>query len=260
MSSILFHKGQITSVAGLLRCLDSHAQLARPPVPLWYRGSTNKAYSLTPSILRHPNALAREQALLNSFKQNAVQFLSHRPNSEWEWLFLARHHGVPTRLLDWTENPLIALYFATHSIDQIDKNDDKDGAFWLLLPASLNEYSGIGLHSLHLPMFEDAEHGLQSYLPAHLAAEQVTSLTPVAGIAVRNSKRMQAQHSVFTVSHRDPTPLDRLGGGPHVGMYVVPRAHKQRIRQQLASLHVTPLSVLPDLDNVAHLARSLYNE
>ena len=257
---MLFHKGQITSVAGLLRRLDSHAQVAPPPVPLWYRGCTDKAYSLTPSILRSPSTLAREQALLNSFKQNAVQFLTHRPNSEWEWLFLARHHGVPTRLLDWTENPLIALYFATHSMDQIDKNDDKDGALWLLLPSSLNEYSRISLNSPHLPMFEDSEESLKSYLPANLARETVTRLTPVAGIAVRNSKRMQAQHSVFTVSHRDPTPLDRLGDQPFVGLYTVPRAHKPTIRQQLASLHVTPLSVLPDLDNVAHLARSLYDE
>lgn len=91
--------------------VESHRQRAAR-TPIWFRGSTNRRHSLVPSLGRRPFMLERETALINAFKQNAIQFVHDRPQSEWEWSFLARHHGVPTRLLDWTESPLIGLYFA----------------------------------------------------------------------------------------------------------------------------------------------------
>ena len=87
-----------------------------PDVPFWFRGCTNKDYRLVPSIGRPPFTVEKEKALLNAFKQDAVQFMEQQPVSEWEWLLWARHHDLPTRLLDWTESPLVGLYFATHSV------------------------------------------------------------------------------------------------------------------------------------------------
>jgi hypothetical protein len=83
-----------------------------------YRGLTDVAYALPPEVGRHkrpdssPIDEDHDRAMLRRFKEQALAYLSFRPETEWEWLAIARHHGLPTRLLDWTRNPLIGAYFA----------------------------------------------------------------------------------------------------------------------------------------------------
>jgi hypothetical protein len=253
-----FREAAIRSVFDLLDAVEVRRRRRRTPI--WFRGCTNCEYTLIPSLGRPPFELQQERVLINSFKQNAVQFVDQRPPSEWEWLFLARHHTVPTRLLDWTESPLIGLYFATHSADGSTRNDDRDGALWLLLPTELNRLAAISLPDKRaLPIFEDNDEHLRQYLPSTLASEQQTAVLPAAGIAIRHSKRMQAQHSVFTVTHRDQTPLEAIGDGRHIGRYMVPAAAKPRIRRQLEALKIDRLAVFPELDNAARLARRPYD-
>src|ERR1700689_2308853 len=237
---MFFDERRVRSVADVLAAVESHRQRAKR-TPIWFRGSTNCNHLLVPSLARLPFKLEYERALINAFKQNAVQFVDQLPQSEWEWMFIARHHNVPTRLLDWTESPLIGLYFATHSIDAPMRNDRKDGALWLLLPEALNRQGNISLEDRDLPIFEDDDKHLHNYLPSVVASEQQTRLTPAAGIAVRHSKRMQAQHSVFTVTHRDQSPIESVGNGRHIGRYIIPASAKPRIRRQLEALRIDRL-------------------
>lgn len=256
---------EISRFSDMLCDLGRQSEL-RPNEPFWFRGCTDKDYKLVPSIGRPPYTVEREKALLDAFKQNAIQFLRQRPASEWEWLFWARHHDLPTRLLDWTESPLVGLYFATHSLDDVAKNDDKDGVLWFLLPTVLNSCAHIIRPERELPIFEEGDEDLGNYLPASVAASLKgdVSMKPVAGIAVRNSERMQAQHSVFTVTHREQTPIEDVadsdGKRRHIGRYVVPSNAKERIREELTALRITRLSIFPELDNVAKLAREPYDE
>src|SRR5262245_54752441 len=81
-----------------------------------FRGVGDVNYALVPSVGRNSNVygslIERERALLEQFKRESLLHLPSRPSSDWEWLALAQHHGVPTRLLDWSESPYVALFFA----------------------------------------------------------------------------------------------------------------------------------------------------
>ncbi|MDC7788488.1 FRG domain-containing protein [Rhodoplanes sp. TEM] len=69
-----------------------------------FRGVPSVRHTLVPSVGRRREgcsySIGLEEALLDQFKREALPFLDHRPTTEWEWLALAQHHGVPTRLLD----------------------------------------------------------------------------------------------------------------------------------------------------------------
>lgn len=256
---MLFDKELIRSVLHLLQTLDSRRERARR-VPVWYRGLTNSNYKLVPSLGRPPFKLDNERGLLNIFKQNAVQFLDERPQSQWEWLFLARHHNVPTRLLDWTEVPAYRTLFR-HSLTGQDGQERQQRRSSLAAFADKAKRGSKHQASRHTgaPVFEDNDEHLQNYLPSKLASEHTSRLIPAAGIAGRHSKRMQAQHSVFTVTHRDQTPIESVGKGLHIGRFIIPSSSKPGIRRQLEALKIDSLSVFPELDNAASLARRRYN-
>jgi len=102
--------------------------------PVWFRGQADKDWKLESSLSRSAKTLEAELALIKRFKQNALTFLTRRPETDWDWLFLMQHYGVQTRLLDWTESPLVALYFVVNETP----HHNQDGALWCLLPNALN--------------------------------------------------------------------------------------------------------------------------
>jgi hypothetical protein len=98
--------------------------------PWVYRGMLDASWSLETSLQRLSGANAQshavlEQATLRNFRKYA-HTESNAGESEWHWLCVAQHYGLPTRLLDWTYSPPIAAHFATEDVSQLHV----DGVIW----------------------------------------------------------------------------------------------------------------------------------
>lgn len=240
---------KIKSVTELLSFLARDHRIDKP---IWFRGQGRSSWSLKPWLARPPSRIDREQSLLKRFKQNAFLLLPNRPQNEMEWLFVMQHHDVPTRLLDWTESPLVGLFFA------VEDRPRSTGALWILLPTELNKSANVsGPTPDDIPSFDEDPLILGAYTPSALAGERQSSLKTIAIMAPRNTARSQAQLAVFTITHRDLTPIERIGDGRHVWRYIVPANAKQTIRRELEHLHITRLTLFPELPNVGRRAKEI---
>ena len=266
-----FDDREVRSVSDLLTYLrddyeavgaDPSTQRLRESPVIWFRGLPSRNRALLPTLYRGNIAQASERNLMNKFKQNAYQFLGQRPQGEWEWLLLARHHGLPSRLLDWTESPAVGLFFSCGEDDR--PNASPTGVLWCLLPVELNGLANIRTTTeSHFPpmMLDDGDMTDQDRMVANYSAASVartssrTPISPAAAMSIRTNARIQAQQGVFTIHHAKKLALEKWGNGSHLWRYLIPKKYKSVIRQQLRWLGITERTLFPELDSVANEAQ-----
>jgi hypothetical protein len=114
----------IESVADLCRIVETSQFQDDGNTTVIYRGLADIDYDLRPKVGRfnpspHSNdKVIKESRMLELFRRNSVGLTSHTLDDDWEFLAVAQHHGMPTRLMDWTRNPLVAAYFAVANSNQ----------------------------------------------------------------------------------------------------------------------------------------------
>lgn len=233
---------KVKSVRDLLKALQEQA--GESGAPVWYRGQARSEWPLEPKLMRLTNRLP-ETHYFNRFKQDASFILQTKPRTDFEWMFLMQHYGFPTRLLDWSESPLVASYFA------VSNEQGYDGALWMLLPTVLNAKSRYrSEYRFEIPSFEDVH--LENYNPTTIAGESKSMLLPMAAIAPRNSTRMQAQQGVFTITHRENIKVEEAGEPPydHIWKYEIPTAAKPGLLNELKILGINKFRLFPELDSL----------
>jgi len=145
LEQILMKRGKtksISSIEQLLAEVRSDYRTWKTETYPWFRGElarTDKA--LLPKLFRTPHS---ENKLLQHFRMKAPALgLGHAPPRDHtdQWLFLAQHVGVPTRLLDGTEGLLVALFLALHRHDGQPRDSAEGATVWMLDPVALNQLS-----------------------------------------------------------------------------------------------------------------------
>lgn len=165
---------------------------------VFFRGQSDSSWALVPSLYRTAFATAKiEQILYYDFVFHS-SVLFQKQLSSWEVLFEMRHSGIPTRLLDWTENFSVALYFALRA-------NKPNPCVWILDPYNLNSQS-FGSQAIFNTL-TDLEF---DYFKGFIAESVAPNKTPIAILPITQSMRVFVQKSVFTLHGTKRGGIEKL--------------------------------------------------
>jgi hypothetical protein len=235
-----------------------------PCEEIWYRG-VKDALKLIPGA--YWRTKCDEVSLELSFRAAVPGLLPHQPTDDWEWYYLMQHYGLPTRLLDWTENPLAALFFALDGADAT-----KQPGVWVLDPVALNTLSGEPF--VFTPT--NPNRPIDGWLSRKCHRGAVLSKfdrnddnnladnrLPVAIYPKRHNPRLIAQRGTFTVHGIDENPIEKLdlkrtaGDSACLRIDIDP-ASCARLRDELWAVGMTKTLIYPEPQSLADDLKRMY--
>jgi len=237
----------------------------------WFRGEPDAAArtSLQPRLYRErgklKDILYEERELRLEFWRRGVQLIAEqRPADKWERYFLMQHYGVPSRLLDWSDGSLVALYFAVCE-DKNDRTDAQQAAVYILDPRWLSERAFEQWptrakdrpHGVALPDWDEAKE----YLPEELDNKRLGPELPLCIDPTHVARRVAAQRSRFVVFGRKRDGLRTLCGDGRdkttgLACIRIRRSSARSIRRELAMAGISESTIFPHLEG---LGRELHD-
>jgi len=283
-----------------IETLEEYLQTVRKELPdgrKYFRGQTKRVsagYGLKPSIGRWGHLLEKsfherrdlEREVLEVFSNHLVTYVQHLPRTEWEALAIAQHHGLPTRFMDWTTNPLVALYFAVRETKTDDDDKPMNSAVYVLIsdPRRYTDFNreqqpavkpvkdlattpaprGTGYEEFGVPGLEPDDGHETPAASISTDAEDAADITPqppapspfeIAENVIYHpphiSPRLRAQDSVLLACQQ---PFEALEERDCLEIVIRHDAHDD-IRRRLDQYGVYDRQLFPDLDGIAKWLR-----
>jgi len=242
---------EITSLSDFFAVFHS---VLEPQKTFWFRGHPKAEYELAPSALRYPKLAERNRALtlIDDMKRFLEMKLPRPPASDDRlgWMQVAQHYGLPTRLLDWTQNAAAALFFCCY------KDMDSDGLVVILNPIELNQNIGPTFSS---PRIFDAQNDAQLISPYFDLGGKVNPRGRYRTIAINptlNTERIAMQQGVFTLHGSRKFALDRTQASSLLYAPIL-REHKEALLYELERAGIGEMFIFPEPEHVCnHLRRS----
>lgn len=208
----------------------------------WFRGQESSAWDLVPTVHRDydqagEHNLAAHFRLSAGTRHSKTLDLSDMP----AWMSLMQHFGLPTRLLDWTASPLVALFFALDSVSQTEA-----AVVWALVPSRLNAVSAFNAEETFALSGAEARPLLQAGLERGPVVEDVLA---VLGQDV--DLRMTLQQGAFTLHGTNSALNDHPKASEFLAKFTIPKSARESISEELWFLGVRRSSLFPDLANLA---------
>jgi FRG domain len=236
---------------------------------LWFRGCGDGTKGLVPSLYRHKTRRKKadieelERRLMTRFRQRSIPLVDRPLDAEWDTLFFMQHYGIPTRLLDWTENPFIAFYFAVTSAKfsarRLRAGDgpllvfSKDATIWVLDPVAWTNHA-LKQQSYLGGVLTPGDSALNRYRP--LLKFDEMNLPPVALYGAHNSPRIVAQRGVFTIFGQNTVSMEKIHEQDRfprrtLTKLILPKEALPDMRKSILSHGITESVVFPDLEGLA---------
>jgi hypothetical protein len=219
----------------------------------WFRGHSNLAFALTPSALRYPTEVQRDGALAHlSDVKRYLEFKLPRPPRQDEslkWMQVAQHHGLPTRLLDWTQNAAVALYFACCS------DLETDGLVAFLNPTELNQQ----VDPAHPRIFDNDRDSrfIQKYIELGGRRDPKGPRT-IAINPTWNTERIVLQQGFFTLHGSRQFALDAKQARSLAYVPIL-KEYKEDLRYELERVGIGEMFIFPEPEHVcSHLKRNAH--